>query len=107
MAELIAADVNPRHLETFAPTDVGGYVDFGASSSPHKAHSRRAGSDRRADRSFNQVSSACLAAELLQREKTTGLTPDERRELDHYEDLELLMNLARARARASCWRRSI
>jgi hypothetical protein len=39
------------------------------------------------------------AAELLQREKTTGLTPDERRELDHYEDLELLMNLAKARAR--------
>lgn len=38
-------------------------------------------------------------AELLQREKTTGLTPDERRELDHYEDLELLMNLAKARAR--------
>jgi len=38
-------------------------------------------------------------AELLQREKTAGLTPEERRELDHYEDLELLMNLAKARAR--------
>jgi hypothetical protein len=37
--------------------------------------------------------------ELLQREKATGLTPEERRELDHYEDLELLMNLAKARAR--------
>ena len=37
--------------------------------------------------------------ELLQREKATGLTPEERRELDHYEDLELLMDLARARAR--------
>jgi hypothetical protein len=37
--------------------------------------------------------------ELLQREKTAGLTPEERRELDHYEDLELLMNLAKARAR--------
>ena len=36
--------------------------------------------------------------ELLGREKTTGLTPEERRELDHYEDLELLMNLAKARA---------
>ncbi len=34
-------------------------------------------------------------AELLQREKTTELTREERRELDHYEDLELLMNLAR------------
>ena len=38
-------------------------------------------------------------SELLQREKATGLTPEDRRELDHYEDLELLMNLARARAR--------
>ena len=38
-------------------------------------------------------------AELLQREKTAGLAPAERRELDHYEDLELLMNLATARAR--------
>ncbi|MBI5384197.1 MAG: hypothetical protein HZA90_05865 [Verrucomicrobia bacterium] len=36
--------------------------------------------------------------ELLRREKTTGLTESERRELDHYEDLELLMNLAKARA---------
>ena len=36
--------------------------------------------------------------ELLGREKTSGLTPQERRELDHYEDLELLMNLAKARA---------
>jgi hypothetical protein len=39
------------------------------------------------------------AMELLEREKTAGLTSEERRELDHYEDLELLMNLARARAR--------
>ena len=39
------------------------------------------------------------AGELLGRGKTTGLTPEERRELDHYEDLELLMNLAKARAR--------
>ncbi len=38
-------------------------------------------------------------AELLDREKTSGLTAEERRDLDHYEDLELLMNLARARAR--------
>ena len=37
--------------------------------------------------------------ELLGREKTSGLTPEERRELDHYEDLELLMNVAKARAR--------
>jgi len=37
--------------------------------------------------------------ELLRREKSTELTPEDRRELDHYEDLELLMNMARARAR--------
>ena len=37
-------------------------------------------------------------SDLLQREKTTGLNIEERRELDHYEDQELLMNLARARA---------
>ena len=35
---------------------------------------------------------------LLRKEKTSGLNSDERRELDHYEDLELLMNRARARA---------
>ena len=39
------------------------------------------------------------AVDLLEREKTSGLSTEERRELDHYEDLELLMNLARARAR--------
>jgi hypothetical protein len=38
-------------------------------------------------------------SELLQKEKSGGLSDEERRELDHYEDLELLMNLARARAR--------
>ena len=38
-------------------------------------------------------------AELLHQEKSAGLTPVERRELDHYEDLELLMNMATARAR--------
>lgn len=37
-------------------------------------------------------------AELLEQEKADGLSAAERRELDHYEDLELLMNLARARA---------
>jgi hypothetical protein len=38
-------------------------------------------------------------SELLQREKTEGLNPEDRRELDHYENLELLMNLAKAHAR--------
>ena len=37
--------------------------------------------------------------ELLGREKAGGIIAEERRELDHYEDLELLMNLARAHAR--------
>jgi hypothetical protein len=38
-------------------------------------------------------------ADLIQREKTSGLTLEERCELDDYEKLELLMNLAKARAR--------
>ena len=37
--------------------------------------------------------------ELLEREKAGGISTEERRELEHYEDLELLMNLARAHAR--------
>ncbi len=38
-------------------------------------------------------------AYLIDREKTTGLSPDERSELDHYAQLEHLMRLAKARAR--------
>lgn len=38
-------------------------------------------------------------ADLIHREKTTGLTPDEKSELDHYMQLEHLMRLAKARAR--------
>jgi len=38
-------------------------------------------------------------AELIEREKTTGLTRDETSELDHYLQLEHLMRLAKARAR--------
>ncbi len=38
-------------------------------------------------------------ADLIYREKTTGLTPDEKSELDHYMQLEHLMRLAKARAR--------
>ena len=38
-------------------------------------------------------------AYLIDREKTTGLSLDERSELDHYAQLEHLMRLARARAR--------
>jgi hypothetical protein len=38
-------------------------------------------------------------ADLLEREKTSGLDPDEKSELDHYLQLEHLMRLAKARAR--------
>ncbi len=38
-------------------------------------------------------------AVLIEREKTTGLTPDETSELGHYLQLEHLMRLAKARAR--------
>ncbi len=38
-------------------------------------------------------------AHLIEREKTTGISPDEKSELDHYMQLEHLMRLAKARAR--------
>jgi hypothetical protein len=38
-------------------------------------------------------------AELVAREKTSGLTPDEVSELNHYLQLEHIMHLAIARAR--------
>ena len=38
-------------------------------------------------------------ADLIDREKTEGLTPDETAELNHYMQLEHLMRLAKARAR--------
>jgi hypothetical protein len=38
-------------------------------------------------------------SELLRREKTSGLSPDENAELNHYQELEHLMRLAKARAR--------
>ncbi len=37
-------------------------------------------------------------ADLVQREKTEGLAPEEASELDHYLHLEHLMRLAKARA---------
>jgi hypothetical protein len=39
-------------------------------------------------------------ADLVYRQKTTGLTADETSELDHYLKLEHVMRLAKARARA-------
>ncbi len=38
-------------------------------------------------------------ANLIQKEKTAGLTPEESSELDHFVKLEHLMRLAKARAR--------
>ena len=38
-------------------------------------------------------------AELIHREKTTGLSPEETSELAHYLQLEHLMRLAKSRAR--------
>ena len=38
-------------------------------------------------------------AELIEREKTTGLSVEQRSELEHYLQLEHLMRLAKARAR--------
>lgn len=36
---------------------------------------------------------------LIDREKTIGLSPEEKTELDHYLELEHIMRLAKARAR--------
>ena len=38
-------------------------------------------------------------AELIHKEKTIGLTPEETSELDHYMQIENLMRLAKARAK--------
>ncbi len=38
-------------------------------------------------------------ADLIQREKSSGLTPEEKAELEHYLQLEHFMRLAKARAR--------
>ncbi len=37
--------------------------------------------------------------DLIHKEKTVGLSPDEKNELDHYMQLEHIMRLAKARAR--------
>ena len=38
-------------------------------------------------------------ADLIQREKESGLSPDEKAELDHYIELEHILRMAKARAR--------
>jgi hypothetical protein len=42
-------------------------------------------------------------ADLIHREKTGGLTPEETSELDHCLRMEHLMRLAKARARSHCF----
>ena len=37
--------------------------------------------------------------DLIEREKTAGISPDEKEELDHFMEVEHLMRLAKARAR--------
>ena len=41
-------------------------------------------------------------ADLIHKEKTAGLSAEESTELDHFEKLEHLMRLAKARARTLC-----
>ena len=41
-------------------------------------------------------------AHLLHQEKTSGLTPEESSELEHFMNLEYIMRLAKARARSYC-----
>ncbi|MDP1796344.1 MAG: hypothetical protein Q8K78_02635 [Planctomycetaceae bacterium] len=41
-------------------------------------------------------------ADLLHKEKTTGLTAEEASELEHFLSLEHIMRLAKARARSFC-----
>ena len=41
-------------------------------------------------------------AVLIHQEKTTGLTPEESSELEHFMNLEYIMRLAKARARSFC-----
>lgn len=41
-------------------------------------------------------------AELIHKEKTSGLTPEESSDLDHFLKFEHLMRLAKARARTLC-----
>lgn len=49
----------------------------------------------------SQKTKDCVA-DLVHKEKTVGLTPDESSELDHFMKLEHLMRLAKARARSLC-----
>jgi len=62
-------------------------IEFIASSSPQNVIAFRPSEEARA-----------RAADLIYREKTDGLSDDDRSELDHYLQIEHLMRLAKARA---------
>ena len=55
-------------------------------------------SDEMANFQVSEETKTCVE-ELIQQEKTNGLTPEETAELDHYLQLEHLIRLAKARAR--------
>ena len=62
-------------------------IEFIASSSPQNVISFRPSKEAQA-----------RVADLIFREKTEGLSDDEKSELDHYMQIEHLMRLAKARA---------
>jgi len=62
-------------------------IEFIASSSPQNVIAFRPPEEAKA-----------RVADLIMREKTEGLSGDEKSELDHYLQLEHLMRLAKARA---------
>ncbi len=49
----------------------------------------------------SQRTKDCVA-DLIHKEKTSGLTPEESSELEHFMNLEYIMRLAKARARSFC-----
>ena len=63
-------------------------IEFIASSSPQNVIAFRPSEEAKAH-----------VADLIFREKTEGLSEDEKSELDHYLQIEHLMRLAKARAR--------
>lgn len=67
-------------------------VDFIAAGTTSDAVARFEPSQRTKD----------VVADLIHKEKTTGLTPEESSELEHFMELEHIMRLAKARAWSYC-----
>ncbi|HWQ35207.1 MAG TPA: hypothetical protein VNQ79_20345 [Blastocatellia bacterium] len=63
-------------------------IDFIAEANPAKVLAFRPSEEARA-----------RVSDLIHREKTSGLSPEEKSELDHYMQLEHLMRMAKIRAR--------